>query len=297
MVSFKFLIIVDTTSLLFLFPCNIFIFMVNILDWKKKRMLQISDVIITGISVSNLVYGGMRLLRCFSSIYNITSTIIVIFGFNLMSVSCNIWFSTWLCVYFCLKIVKIHNSFYIYLQRTFHKMLPWLLVLSVVESLLLSFFLAVNSSKRQFFDGQLYSPTLNVSTSIQSAEVSFSLYLKFSLVALVLFASSCFTITYTLCRHIKVLKNNKQGFQSSSTEAHIRATIIVVSLFVLCTMLFTNVTIAATKFLADKIRHFIIVLNYVCGVLSYVGLIKGNSKLHKTLRNIIHRLTFSRPST
>ncbi|KAG9464188.1 hypothetical protein GDO78_020334, partial [Eleutherodactylus coqui] len=285
---------VDISSLLFLFPVNIFIFIVNILDWKKKRTLQASDKIITGISVCNLVFGMVKLCKSLSTLYNITSMKIINSTIFLTAISCKIWFSACLCVHFCLKIVKIHHCFYIYLQRTFHKKLSWILVLSVVESVLVSPFVALYSPNEVILsNAHLNSSMMIVPRNIQPLKISsFLLFCIPIFFAIILFAMSSLTITYTLCRHIKVLRNNSQDFQSSTTEAHIRATITVFTLFFLCLMLVLYVTMSQMYFRlsGQKLQYIVVTLHFLFSILNYWALINGNQKLNKASREMMNCL-------
>ncbi|KAG9462114.1 hypothetical protein GDO78_014875 [Eleutherodactylus coqui] len=230
-VQYLVLLIIESLALVTYIPGNIFIIVKNIQDWIKNRRHSPFLQLILGVSGINIVQGLLKLISPFI-MTNIESTILTKIYITLFLVltSCNLWFSTWLCIYYCLQTVQIKLKFYRSLQKTFPKMVTWLHFLSILVSSILSIPFAWKTSEDQSsnttFSTLPSNATSNITldgsiSSIHSISVHTS-YVVSSLGFLLMFSSST-AIIISLCatlRHVK-LKTGRQ--RSQDAEACLKA--------------------------------------------------------------------------
>ncbi|XP_056401098.1 taste receptor type 2 member 40-like [Hyla sarda] len=208
-----------------------FILVVNILDWMKNKRLDISDQLISGISLILLIHRFLLVIVHFivitkenhANVLNVLSITLLYLSLML----CTLLFSTWLAIHFCLKIVNINHKLYIYIQRKFPKMFPWILLLSIVASFLVSSPAALRLS---------HEPSLNSTQSLQDPDfidldlLFYAPYIVFSSFCLLLFSGSALNIVLSLYRHIKQIHNNNVQLSAQIVQAHVTAMKTILSL-------------------------------------------------------------------
>ncbi|KAG9465256.1 hypothetical protein GDO78_018600, partial [Eleutherodactylus coqui] len=277
------ILVVGFISLLITFPGCMFILVVNMLDWMKNKKLDISDQLISGISLFivfhraffvsvdyiGFTYGYHHLLR------NNQSCNILYFSL----IFCTLLFCTLLAIHFCLKIVNINHKCYIFIQRGFPKLFPWILFPSIAASILISSPAAQNSA-RQYEN--LTEALQNYSYSI----LDFSLYIAFSFLCFLLFFSSVFNIVLSLQRHIKQIHSNTVEFRTQIVEAHISAMKTVIALFAFNIFYFALLVFLTTAHLYPQWMSGLPFLYALCHVLGLHILIRGSRKLQKKLNTL-----------
>ncbi|XP_053330341.1 taste receptor type 2 member 40-like [Spea bombifrons] len=286
---------IDIVVLMPSIPGNVFILVVNILDWIKNKKHSTTDRLIFGISAVNLLHGLLKvnrnvflLLKTDNSntgMFQKASSVLL-----LTSLSSSLWFCTWLCIHFCLKIVRFKQRFYIYLQRTIPKKLPCLLLLSFLGSISVAVPIAWD-----VVDGT----TRNVSlvTSNQEAKLLFMLrhrsiysqpiYTMYCCVAFTLFSSSAGNIIVSLFNHMKHMQENIEGSRRPNLEAHISAAKTVTSLLVLNAVFFICLIIGIFKGGASYWLQCSSLLNSIFHNISALVLINGNRKLQNALSGAV----------
>ncbi|XP_073493324.1 taste receptor type 2 member 40-like [Phyllobates terribilis] len=269
-----------------------FIFIANILNWAKDKNAPQGDHIITSISVCNLVHEMIKSIRYLNIIYkSLLMTKIHIALFYIVN-SWNFWFSTLLCVYFCLKIVNVKHTLYISMQRNFHKALPWLFISVIAGSVILSAPLLIEVSEE--ISSHL---RLNASKNIQQRIIflppKFNDVLSFmilSLIAMLIFSISASAIIISLFKHMNQVQQNFVGFRGPNMTAHMQAlrTVIFFLIANLITLfLFVTVTSMSPTTIWIDVIFPIFSITKVAGSWS---LIKGNRNLDNALRTFISRL-------
>ncbi|KAG8549017.1 hypothetical protein GDO81_023129 [Engystomops pustulosus] len=285
------LYISDFITFLFLLPTNMFIFIVNFLTWIKDKKLPQVDQLIISISACKIleeILQGIRLLNMSDNLMMVKIYMVLF----LKIMFCDVWFSTFLCVYFCLKIVNVKNTLYICLQRNFQKILPWLFVSVILGSVLLS---VLNVLKH--LEPTPINSTLNtfcpISEYIRADNISSFMILSW--IAMLILSISALAIVTSLFKHINQVQQNFGGFRSPNMKAHVRVLRTVISflisnIIILCT--FTIILISDCNILNNLIVPFYTISKVVvCW-----SLIKGNRNLEKSLRNIFQKLRCSNTS-
>ncbi|XP_071972601.1 taste receptor type 2 member 4-like [Engystomops pustulosus] len=197
-------LVVQLLSLLITFPGYMFILVVNILGYRKNKRLDISDQLISGISLCNLAH---RFLHVSLDFFEFSNGFLVSVNYKIYTnilylslIFCTLLFSTLLAVYYCLKIVNINHNVYIYIQRMFPKTFPWILLPSIFSSVLISIPAALRLTRKPF---------VNSTGATQKSEnlLYFVPYNLFSSLCFLLFFSSALNIILSLRRHIKQMHN------------------------------------------------------------------------------------------
>ncbi|XP_075699580.1 taste receptor type 2 member 104-like [Rhinoderma darwinii] len=280
--------ILEFLNLLFLIPTNMFILIVNIVNWKKDKNLQQVDQLITSISVCNLAEGMMTSIRFLNLIYNSILLEDIDFALYVMVCSCNFWFSAFLCVYFCLKIVNVNNTLYIYMQRNFHKILPWLFISAIMGSVLVSVPLVPKFSEETSSNSRLNSSAINMqeSQTIVTRTNDILTFMILSSTATLLFSISAFAIIISLFKHVNQVQQNVGGFRGPNMKAHVQASKTVISLLTTRIIFFFMLIVSITS-IDNKGSYVIYPLLSVSKMVNCWILIKGNRNLDKALSYVL----------
>ncbi|KAM8921406.1 taste receptor type 2 member 7-like [Pelodytes ibericus] len=224
--------VIEAMSVIHLLPAlpgNAFIFSVNIIDLIKQKRLCVTDQLITGISVFSFVLHFLELHNWFSRVIyskdlfksDYTNTV-----YLRIALVCYLWFSAWLCVHFCLKIVNIKQRFYRLVQKGFPKMFPWILILSLLGSMSVNLPIAVDLMKG-------LSPPNTTCGCLEET------YIAVCIPGFLLCLISAGTIIWSLYRHMRRMRGIADGSRSPNTEAHVRAIKTIASILFVNSNLFT----------------------------------------------------------
>ncbi|XP_073493319.1 taste receptor type 2 member 8-like [Phyllobates terribilis] len=272
---------INLISILITFPGFMFILVVNILDWIKNKKLDISDQLISGISLFILIH---RVLQ-------VSLDLVVITGFHsllqqskhsinilyLSVIFCTLLFSTFLAIHFCLKIVNSNHKVYAYIQRGFPEMFPRILLPSVFASILISAPAAVKLTEMQL---QNLTYTLPDPGSIfVELFPYFTPYVLLSSFCLFLFFGSAVNIILSLRRHVEQIHNNSEEFRSGIVEAHVTAMKKVICLLAFNIFYYALQIFIVVIHLSHRWHRVYPSLYALCHVLGLVILIRGSRKL------------------
>ncbi|XP_073493321.1 taste receptor type 2 member 7-like [Phyllobates terribilis] len=201
-------LVVEFLSLLITFPGHIFILVVNILDWMKNKRLDISDQLINGMSLCNILHRIYQLI--IHSIIIIKKDLLVVnlkilvHLLYLFPVLCTLLFSTWLAIHFCLKIVNINHKLYVYVQFWFPKMFPWIFLSSFFASVFISVPAAL---------GLVETNLPNSTDTLMIPKRSLPKLLHYHI-------PSAVNIILSLRRHVKRIHESSGEFRPGIVEAH-----------------------------------------------------------------------------
>ncbi|XP_071972604.1 taste receptor type 2 member 114-like [Engystomops pustulosus] len=205
--------------------------------------------------------------------------------------SCNVWFSTFLCVYFCLKIVNVKNTLYICLQRNFQKVFPRLFISAILGSVLVCvpFILKVIEET-----SAVNMSTINKKRNLRDIVITYrdsSAFIILSWTALLILSISALAIVTSLFKHMNQVQENFGGFRSPNMKAHVQALKTII--FFLLINFLMLITATANITLQEMTLHYVIIPLYsVTKAMVCWSLIKGNWNLDKTMRNILRKLHY-----
>ncbi|XP_009900963.2 taste receptor type 2 member 40-like [Dryobates pubescens] len=130
---------------------NGFIAAVNTINWFKTKKISSADMILIFLSTSRCILQVTVLMHIhslyFTDVFKLAS-VYKAFGAVWMFVNhSSLWFSTWLCVLYCVKIINVTQRLLLQIKLRISGMVPWLLLGSLVISSMTSFpFLWITSS-------------------------------------------------------------------------------------------------------------------------------------------------------
>ncbi|XP_053549016.1 taste receptor type 2 member 40-like [Bombina bombina] len=218
---------------------NLFILTVHFMDWLKTRSINACALILNCIAFSNISFQGTIVANEFSFyLFNaffsqdwvIKSfvTIIVCLSFS------SLWFSTCLCFYYCVKIVNLNIAFFQKLKTKLPVMVPWMLVASFILS-----WISGITSYWDLQTEQLTSTAVNVSRNKtflagysfrSSCSCLFPIYIFLSSMAFTVIFCTAMAIVTSLCKHMRRMKKNNDGFGNTSLVSHLSAAKTVTTL-------------------------------------------------------------------
>ncbi|XP_020853649.1 taste receptor type 2 member 134-like [Phascolarctos cinereus] len=269
---------------------NGFIIIVLGREWVRCWTLSPGDMILASLGISRFFLHWAAVVgnfyRYFSSGDN--SLYFDIF-WNFTNVT-TFWFTTWLAVFYCVKISSFTHPIFFWLKWRISRCVPWLLLCS----LLISNLIYITSFVKTYL--VLYLPvTGNYSEKADRAFVS-RRYSHFSMQMLVLFIPFLFFLASTilvissLCRHLRNMQHHSAGHQDQSIQVHITTLKSLFYFLILYTSYVLPLIIAITPPISICRCQF-----WVCQVVIYAGisihpafLILSSSKLRRALKKMLH---------
>ncbi|NWI89249.1 TA2R7 protein, partial [Pitta sordida] len=272
---------------------NAFIIYVLCMGWFKKKTLNSNEKILLLLGCSRFCY------LCISWVYSFLSIIyphhIFVYprlqlaeGAHSFSDFSNLWVSACLCIFYCIKIANFRNSFFIYLKVRIDRMVPWLLLLSVLFSLVIGILFYVISDKLHCKNSTGQRSLWEV--KYKKNDHFFLIYFIIGFVFATSFMGVIFPallLLFSLWRHKRNMQTN--SMKDLSMDAHIRAMKSILSFFVMYNI--NIISFIVTTIYSTDGEHPIIFLLYVFlyafpGVHSLI-LIFSNPKLKNTLLRIL----------
>uniref|UniRef100_A0A674IKT4 Taste receptor type 2 n=1 Tax=Terrapene triunguis TaxID=2587831 RepID=A0A674IKT4_9SAUR len=238
---------------------------VNYSDWVKRGKLSSCDLILTSLSITRFCLQCQLMVGILlyvtpslkSSSQRKLYKIMNIFWMFLNHSS--VWFATLLSVFFCLKIANFTQPLFLWLKLRISGLVPWLVLGTLVTSLLPTVPLAYNKTLPE--------------TALRRT-----------------------IIVISLCRHTRQMQYNTIGLSSVSIEAHIRAIKAVITFLIVCISYFLAVHIMLSYIFIGNPLIFIISVVVMAAYPSghTIVLILANPKLKKQVPQILHYASVSR---
>uniref|UniRef100_A0A8B9QV46 Taste receptor type 2 n=1 Tax=Anas platyrhynchos TaxID=8839 RepID=A0A8B9QV46_ANAPL len=262
---------------------NAFIVAVSCLTWVKKKSFNSSEKILLFLGCSRFWF------LCVIWAYTITSMIFhwqtFISGvtpiFSLLlcfSNSSNMWASACLYVFYCVKIANFRHIFFIYLKVKIDRIVPWLLLASVVLSLVMWVATSVPtpldmSTKVNEEMSKQYSPVLYI--------CSFGFSIAFMIVIF-----SALLLLFSLWRH--KCKMQTSSAKDLSMDSHIKAMKSLLSFFIIYGINFTCLilTMIYTSREKNPMTFLLLVLQYAFPSVHSLILIFSSPKLEKIVSGL-----------
>ncbi|XP_064506769.1 taste receptor type 2 member 40-like [Pseudopipra pipra] len=217
---------------------NAFIVSVICVAWVRKKTLNSNEKILLFLGSSRFWY------LCIAWVYSIFLVIYPNYLYvhrifpllnsaqNFFSYS-NLWFSASLFVFYCIKIANFRNSFFIYLKGKIDRIVPWLLLGSVLFSLVIGI-IAYNAtdkalSKNLNFtcQGGIWKSNIRIDQHfLPHFIIGFGYATSFTAVIL-----STLLLLFSLWRHKRNMQTN--SMKDLSMDAHIKAMKSILSFFIM----------------------------------------------------------------
>ncbi|XP_063009601.1 taste receptor type 2 member 13-like [Melospiza melodia melodia] len=274
---------------------NAFLVCVLCIAWVQKKTLNSNEKILLLLGCSRFWYLCFSWVYCSLSITYpnylfVQPTFQLIVLFQSFSNCSNLWVSACLCVFYCIKIATFRNRFFIYLKVKTDRIVPWLLLASLLSALgigIIAYDIAVtelsinhNSTGQGNFS----------KVSDKMGENFFQIYFIYGLGFVTSFTvviSSALLLLFSLWKH--KCKMQKNSMNSLSMDAHIKAMKSILSFFIMYSINFIFLILSLIP--STKEEKYVALLSLIFlyafpGVHSLI-VIFSNPKLEKTLIRII----------
>ncbi|XP_036616511.1 taste receptor type 2 member 3-like [Trichosurus vulpecula] len=234
--------------------CNGFIWSVNCISLVKSKKMSLSESVITSLAISRICLLCILIADVLTYNTNLNETSIVMHIISMLWTFVNflsISLAACLSIFYCLKIANFSYHAFFWLKWRVSHVVRWILLASVLFS-----FFSTPILIKEFGDTFSYrqmTPKANCTEDNRETKSAYFFKYIFTVLWMVMpfFLSliSYILIILSLRRHTKQMQNNGTGSRDPSTEAHVRATKIILSFLFL--------------FIAYLVAFFIILLGFL----------------------------------
>ncbi|XP_078509055.1 taste receptor type 2 member 40-like [Lissotriton helveticus] len=255
---------------------------------RSRRLPKSSDLLLLGVALTNIPLqsccSASFLIRfLWEEVYNRDSVWKSFFMLFPFLVSSNFWINTWLCVFYCIRIVNFSHVLFTRLKLRISAMVPWLLLGSVLASLVINL-PGIWYMRKTHTE---YSTTTN--TTIEGTFRENSLWNRIVMstticvVPLIVIVIASVLILTSLYRHTQQMRQNMSGFTGApSLEAHVNAAKTTLSLLVLYIVFDVALITVLIGDGGDVMSYKLYVSGFGCNPYPFINsliLILGNPKL------------------
>ncbi|XP_007942255.1 taste receptor type 2 member 7-like [Orycteropus afer afer] len=215
---------------------NGFLVIMNCNELMKSRKLTSIQLLMLCMGMSRLGLQMVLVVQSVSPVFfpvfyrtNIHGKAMLFLWMFLNSVS--LWFATCLSVFYCLKISGFTQSYFLWLKFRITKLMPWLLLGSLVTSVSIAALCIELDYPKNVDDDVLRNATLK-KTKVTIKQINEVLLVNLALIVpLAIFVKCTFMLFISVFKHTHRMQNRAHGFRNASTEAHINALKMVITFF------------------------------------------------------------------
>ncbi|KAG8445902.1 hypothetical protein GDO86_010626, partial [Hymenochirus boettgeri] len=164
---------------------------------------------------------------------------------------CVAWFATVLCTFYCVKITTYNHRFLVYLKSRIAKRLPWLLLASIMISLIFSLPFLWLVYPPPTYHAANGSSQGSPSVDIQQLHL-FVAFLVASSVPFFIFSIAVSLLIRSLWNHTRHMASTNAGFSSPQIQAHISAIRSMVSFMFFYIIFFVSGNVIALYFVSEN---------------------------------------------
>ncbi|NXY36809.1 TA2R9 protein, partial [Pomatorhinus ruficollis] len=274
---------------------NAFIVCVLCIGWVRKKTLNSNEKILLVLGCSRFWYLGISWVYSFLLIihpYHFCGPLLLesLAGIQSFFDCSNIWVSACLCVFYCIKITNFRNKFFIYVKVKVDRMVPWLMLGSVLLAFIFSILVYHISNETQCTNHSYSSQGYYLKHVIRLDEhvvpILFFIGFVFSTSLTAVIFSALFLL-FSLWRHKCKMQTNSTN--SLSMDAHIKAMKSILSFLVMYSInfIFFILTLIFARMKENHVAFFIFAFLYAFPGVHSLILIFSNCKLEKTLLRIL----------
>ncbi|NXT88580.1 TA2R9 protein, partial [Anhinga rufa] len=270
---------------------NTFIVSVLCISWVKRKSFNSNEKILLLLGCSRFWYLCITWVYFFLSInypwcFYVQPIPQLFAAIQSFLNSSNLWVSACLCVFYCIKIGNFRHIFFIYLKVKVDRIVPWLLLGSVLLSLVIC--ILVYNISNEVHCNNLNSTTLGNfwKLSVRVDKHFFPIFFISGFGFATAFMAVMFSalpLLLSLWRHKRKMQTN--SVKNLSMDAHIKAMKSVLSFFLIYSINFACLILTliyATK-KENPVMFLILVFQYAFPAVHSLILIFSNPKLKKTL--------------
>ncbi|NWV98955.1 TA2R7 protein, partial [Machaerirhynchus nigripectus] len=274
---------------------NAFIVCVLCIAWVKKKALNSNEKIVLLLGYSRFWHLCFSWAYCslsvtYANYFYVQPTFQLTVFFQSFSNCSNLWFSACLCVFYCIKIANFRNSCFIYLKVKIDRIVPWLLLGSVLSALAVGI-TGYDNADKKLSNSHNYTRQGDVLKLIDKTDkYFFHLYFIYGFGFVTSFTAvivSALLLLFSLWRHKRTMQTNSMN--SLSVDAHIRAMKSILSFFIMYSINFVFLILSLIS--STKEEKYVVFLSllflYAFPGFHSLILILSNPKLEKTLIRIL----------
>ncbi|XP_063775278.1 taste receptor type 2 member 40-like [Pseudophryne corroboree] len=153
---------------------------------------------------------------------------------------CSLWWGTVLCVFYCVKITNYSNRLFMRLKMNISRMVPWLLLTSLLVSILCSLARGLVVFSVHYMNStQVTNSTNNGNLTVQMNRINYMIF-KFaaSFIPIIIFCAAVSLLIVSLLKHTRNMSSKDSGFTRPQLIAHIRAIVNMTSFLFLYVLFF-----------------------------------------------------------
>ncbi|XP_036889760.1 taste receptor type 2 member 19-like [Sturnira hondurensis] len=274
---------------------NVFIALVNVIDWVKRQKVSCADGILTALAVSRIGLVWVILLNWYATVFNpgfySSGVRTIVYTAWVVSNHFSLWLAASLSIFYLLKIANFSRLFFLHLKWKAKRVVLMILVGSLVflvcylPVMILELKLSIN-----YYEGNItWVSTLWHILRLSDKTVFTIMHIipfTMSLMALLL-------LLFSLWKHLKMMQLSGIGSQDESTKVHVRTMQTVIS-FLLFFFIYFLAQITSMWSFTTTQNNLGEILCQIFGILysschSFI-LIWGNKKLRVAIRSYLWRL-------
>ncbi|XP_068943160.1 taste receptor type 2 member 134-like [Petaurus breviceps papuanus] len=202
---------------------NGFIIVVLGREWVRCCTLPPGDMILASLGISRFFLQWVTIFSNFHSyFYQPNRNLYIVTFWNFANVI-TFWFTTWLAVFYCVKISSFTHPIFLWLKWRISRYVPWLLLWSLLVSTLI--FIPSFVNKCDIFHLPVtgnYSEKTALDKTRALQRLSYlSLKIFFLLIPFLFFLASTILLISSLCQHLRNMQHHSAGPQDPSMQVHI----------------------------------------------------------------------------
>ncbi|XP_063775274.1 taste receptor type 2 member 40-like [Pseudophryne corroboree] len=247
---------------------NTFVVTKILIWWQKGQTIRTSDIIMASLGAGHY------------------DTALIFVGF------CSLWWGTVLCVFYCVKITNYSNRLFLRLKMNISRMVPWLLL----TSLLVSFLSSLPNIWGMYPGRYMNSSPDSNSSSIGNGTVEanyvnvFIIYFAGSIAPFLIFCAAICLLIVSLLKHTRNMSNKDSGFTNTQLDVHISVIKNMVSFLLFYALYFIS---SHLLLLSLQLGDSAYVLLCSVGISAYpslhsIVLISSHAKLKRSLCSALH---------
>ncbi|XP_069707188.1 taste receptor type 2 member 9-like [Phaenicophaeus curvirostris] len=270
---------------------NAFIVFVFVIALVKKKSFNSNEKILLFLGCSRFwyfcfVWAGTFIFILYHWLFNIHPLPQVLNAIHSFLNFSNLWASCCLSIFYCIKIANFQHIFFTFLKAKIDRIVPWMLMGSVLLSLIISILVYKNTDEvscnnRNGTSLGKFRKT-NIKTDAHFFPIFFLTGFGFATTFLAV-SFSALLLLFSLWRHKRRMQAN--SVRNVSVDAHIKAIKSILSFFFLYSINFTCSVLSLIYLskMENPKSLLILVFQHVFPVAHSLVLIFSNPKLEKTL--------------
>ncbi|XP_020853758.1 taste receptor type 2 member 134-like [Phascolarctos cinereus] len=274
---------------------NGFIIVVLSREWMRCSTLPHGDMILASLSISRFFLQWAAVLNDFFTYFSPSDGSLYLDIFWNFTNTTTFWLTTWLAVFYCVKISSFTHPIFLWLKWRISRCVPQLLLWSLLIStlIIISYFVKTYPILQPPVTGN-YSEKTTLEDMRRKLHMHFFLPLQMFilLIPFLFFLVSIILLISSLYRHLGNMQHHSACPQDQSMQVHITTVKSFFFFLILCTsyvlpLIITLITVYPFSVCSSRFWVWE-VLTYASLSIHPAFLILNNSKLRRALKKMLH---------